>query len=200
MNCHQWMNILLLQIQLSTTSNNKVSRTQDYFSSTSEMAKLFKWEDSFLKYLMNCKTSLTDKGDKSPEYTRFITNFTADFPKDIEQWEGTLDGLFLLQNSFNLNISEFSEGVVKADALSNSVFSSHTRLKYEDLDQIAKAAYNRGFYHRAVEWFREAVNSAVMTKLSAMVTAARNLLQTTMKVHDKVLDTKGHQGQIKVVD
>ena len=59
---------------------------------------------------------------------------------------------------------------------------------------IAKTAYNRQVYHRAVEWFREAVEAARNTRSKDTLIIAKNFLQTTIKVHDKILDQKGPKG------
>ena len=184
------MNQLIVLTFLSQI-NVLLSSDRDYFSATSEMAKLFSWEQQFVSSLQECHSKLIS-GDR--DTCRSVMNFTKHFPGSSDQWEGTLQGLFLLQNSFNLNISEFSRGIVQIGQMSEEQFTSHASLAYEDIDSLAKTAYNRYYYNRAVEWFREAVNSAVATKAAAVVTAAKNLLKTTIKVHDKVLDTKGPDG------
>ena len=49
-------------------------------------------------------------------------------------------------------------------------------------------------YHRAVDWFRTALEVAMVAKNKEMITTAKNYLKTTMKAHDKVLEQKGQSG------
>ena len=174
---------------------------QDYFSAASEMAKLFEWEKNFLDSLSEFKSSIhvQHKSRKkykiiSSEIGTKLKNNSSKFPSSMDQVDGVLNGLFLLQDLFNLNISQFAGGSISIAGLSPEIFSSHLRLKYEDLDLIAKTAYNRQVYHRAVEWFREAVEAARNTRSKDTLITAKNLLQTTIKVHDKILDQKGPKG------
>ena len=167
-----------------------VSPNHDYFSATSEMARLYNMEEEFIKNLQSYKVTLNSQSLSS------LRNLSMDFPQSTEQIEGGLAGLFLLQDFFNLNTTQFVGGTVHSAMLSERSFVSHSVLTYEDVDFIAKTAYNREYYNRAVDWFREAVAVAVKTKAKQVVTAAKNLLRTTIKVHDKVLDQKGPQGSV----
>ena len=169
---------------------------QDYFSATSEMAKLFIFERDFVEQLYKLESVLDDhhQSQNNTDLVRQLRDHSSNFPANMDQMDGVLSGLFLLQDSFNLNITEFAGGSVTIEKLSPDSFSSHAHLRYEDIDYLAKTAYNKENYHRAVEWFQEAVKSARNTKSEKVVTTAKNLLQTTISVHDKILDKKGHEG------
>ena len=172
----------------------------DLFSSTSEIEKLFVRERDFVALLEAYKN---DIGDETLTLTRakeslnerksLIENKTSNFP-DMNQIEGAVNGLYLLQDAFNLNISKFAKGNVFAGKLSSESYQSHTGLSYEDVDGIAKISYNRNNYHRAVDWFRAALEVATTTNNKETITRARNYLKTTMKVHDQVLDVRGQSG------
>ena len=171
---------------------------QDYFSATSEMAKLFTFEKDFIEHLYKLDTVLDQQPSQSNtgDLLTQLIDHSSHFPANMDQMDGVLSGLFLLQDSFNLNITEFAGGSVTIEKLSPDSFSSHAHLQYEDIDYLAKTAYNKDYYHRAVEWFKEAVKSAINTKSDKVVSTAKNLLQTTISVHDKILDKKGHEGSI----
>ena len=171
-----------------------VSPNHDYFSATSEMARLFNLEEEFIKSLQSYKTTLSSQ--ESSQSLSSLRNLSRDFPQSGDQVEGGLSGLFLLQDFFNLNTSLFAGGTVHSEMLSDKSFHSHSVLTYEDVDFIAKTAYNREYYNRAVDWFREAVAVAIKTQTKQVITAAKNLLSTTIKVHDKVLDQKGPEGSV----
>ena len=172
----------------------------DLFSSTSEIEKLFVREKDFVALLEAYKNDIGNENlplieakVNLNERKSLIENQTRKFP-DMNQIEGAVNGLYLLQDAFNLNISKFANGIVFADKLSAESFESHTRLSYEDVDGIAKISYNRNNYHRAVDWFGAALEVAVTTKNKENVKKATNYLKTTMKVHDQVLDVKGPTG------
>ena len=171
----------------------QVSPNHDYFSATSEMARLYNLEEMFINDLQGYRATLISSQENIHSVSD-LTKLSRGFPQSAEQLEGGLAGLFLLQDFFNLNTSQFAGGTVYSELLSDRSFYSHNVLEYEDIDFIAKTAYNREYYNRAVEWFREAVEVAVKTKAKQVVSAARNLLRTTIKVHDRVLDKKGPQG------
>ena len=172
----------------------------DLFSSTSEIEKLFVREKDFVALLEAYKNDianenlpLTKAKESLNERKALIENKTRNFP-DFTQIEGAVNGLYLLQDAFNLNISQFASGNVLAEKLSSESYQSHTRLTYEDVDGIAKISYNRNNYHRAVDWFRAALEVAITTKNKETITKARNFVKTTMKVHDQVLDVRGRTG------
>ena len=183
----QSVTLLLIFIQFIDVSPN-----HDYFSATSEMARLYNFEEEFIKNLQSYRATLNNQ--ECGQSLSTLRNISRDFPQSGDQLEGGLSGLFLLQDFFNLNTSLFAGGTVYSEMLSDKSFHSHSVLTYEDVDFIAKTAYNREYYNRAVDWFREAVAVAVKSKAKQVITAAKNLLKTTIKVHDKVLDQKGPQG------
>ena len=158
--------LVLIQISRIYTSGPQ----QDYFSATSEMAKLFQWEKHFLDSLSDFR-NIIDVQHRSQRKYKIISselenkvkNRSINFPSSTDQVDGVLNGLFLLQDLFNLNISQFAGGRISVGGLSPDSFSSHSYLMYEDLDFIAKTAYNRQVYHRSVEWFTEAVETARST-------------------------------------
>ena len=74
-----------------------------------------------------------------------------DFLPGQDQLEGAGNGIFLLQEAYNLNISELTRGIVQVKRMSEESFLSSASLKYVDTDFLGKIAYNRGFYDRAIE-------------------------------------------------
>ena len=83
-----------------------------------------------------------------------------DFLPGQDQLEGAGNGIFLLQEAYNLNISELTRGIVQVKRMSEESFLSSASLKYVDTDFLGKIAYNRGFYDRAIEWFKAAADIA----------------------------------------
>ena len=170
----------------------------DLFSSTAEIEKLFVWERDFVVLLREFRDDIDTEHlhlteDRLHQRKLSIVNSTARFP-DFNQIEGAVNGLYLLQDAFNLNISRFANGNVFAEKLSDKSYQSHTALGYQDVEGIAKISYNRMNYHRAVDWFRTALEVAIKGNNKAEVATARNFLKTTMKAHDKVLEQKGPSG------
>ena len=170
----------------------------DLFSSTAEIEKLFVRERDFVGLLKEYRDEI-DTDNIQPtnngwQMTRLnLENTTRKFP-DMTQIEGAVNGLYLLQDAFNLNISSFANGNILADKLSSKSFQSHTSLGYQDVDGIAKISYNRMNYHRAVDWFKVALDIAISKHDKSVVAIAKNYLKTTMKAHDKVLEQKGPTG------
>jgi len=184
----------------------------DMFSSTSEMSRLATWEREAMEKLSEYKNELTRTIEIVKEQThknkivihrdhddlvKTITNYLSKFPGQ-DQLEGAGNGIFLLQEAYNLNISELSQGIISVKHMSQDKFNSVSSFKYADTDYLGKIAYNRGFYDRAVEWFKAAVDVAVSMedKAKNLISISRNLLKTTMKTHDKVLEQKGSSGSI----
>ena len=105
---------------------------RDYFSSTS---RLYELEAGLVTSLQS------DTRDSLAA----LTNIPAQLPPPAGQYDGVLHGLFLLQDAFNLNISELARGRVTAPGLGPPLPSSHVaKLGYQDQDG----------YHRAVQWFQ----------------------------------------------
>ena len=97
----------------------------DLFSSTSEIEKLFVKERELVALLEAYKNDignenlpLTKAKETLNERKSLIANKTRNFP-DMNQIEGAVNGLYLLQDAFNLNISQFASGNVLAEKLSS---------------------------------------------------------------------------------
>ena len=102
-------------------------------------------------------------------------------------------GLFLLQETFRLNVSRFSDGVAE---LPPGVGPGHSYaaaagLQATDTHFISKIAFNREFYDRAVDWARVSVERARGDESRAYM---RQMLGTMERHHDKVLDQRGATG------
>ena len=121
-----------------------------------------------------------------------------DFLPGQDQLEGAGNGIFLLQEAYNLNISELTRGIVQVKRMSEESFLSSASLKYVDTDFLGKIAYNRGFYDRAIEWFKAAADIASATENKGLnkTKIANNLVKTMIKTHDKVLEQKGPSGSV----
>ena len=103
-------------------------------------------------------------------------------------------GLFLLQETYKLNVTLFSEGIAQLSPDGPS-FASDDALTPEDTEYMSKIAFNRGFYDRAVDWAKVSVIKAKsMATPKERLKTLKNLLSTTVRHHDKVLDQKGPSG------
>ena len=132
------------------------------------------------------------------ELKDLLINSTNHLPEQ-SQFEGAANGIFLLQEAYNLNITDLTRGVIKVKKMSENSFLSSSSLKYQDTDFLGKIAYNRGFYDRAVDWFKAAAEIAGINthdEKKNQSTIANNLVKTMIKTHDRVLEQKGPAGTI----
>ena len=111
----------------------------------------------------------------------------------------------MLQETYKLNVSEFSDGIASSSKLlmikiilEYKIFSldgvsyrAERGLKSTDTNFIGKIAFNREFYDRAVDWARVSVDLAETEESEKYM---KKILSTMMKHHDKVLDQKGASG------
>merc|ERR1719394_569955 len=122
---------------------------------------MFEWEKLFTEALIQFNSSFLIK---SSEISEKIDFYASNFPTSMDDIQGALNGLYRLQDSYNLNITQFASGTVSIEKLSPVKFQSYTGLIYEDLKLIARIAFERKNYFRSVEWFNEALKYALVTK------------------------------------
>jgi hypothetical protein len=155
---------------------------EDVFSSTSEMAALAEMERKLVRQLMDYREMIAKKMEevramKEGNIALVDTEDTAAVPYGLErqlrdlpagdQITGAAQGVFLLQETYDLDIPTLSRGTVRAPLLSPEPFAAVEGLTSRDTDYLGKVAYNRGFYDRAVQWFQETLHRAEWEGLTA---------------------------------
>jgi len=114
----------------------------------------------------------------------------SDLPEsgDIEE---ASSGIFLLQEVYNLDAEKFSEGIIQVPTShGKDVIGRSSKLNSVDCEIVAKLAFNRGFYDRAVEWMETAIGKSQ----EETPTRQSEILKTMKAKHDQVLLQKGARG------
>ena len=107
--------ILLTLMMMSPCSPLQEADT-DMFSSVSEMSKLAQLELLGIEQLHQMRNLLEQRSEASiSQLQSNLSQTFAKFPKQSEL-EGAANGLFLLQETFKLNVSMFSQGTVQLPA------------------------------------------------------------------------------------
>ncbi len=111
-----------------------------------------------------------------------------------EDLEGAANGLFLLQETYNFNITEFANGKIRIpDAQvrergggERPAFVEDSPLNARDLEVLAKIAFNKDHYHRAYDFFKAAVDKAIQTnEKPEVIKMLKSGLKTSIRVHDQ---------------
>jgi len=114
-----------------------------------------------------------------------------------KEMEGAAQGIFLLQETYDLNLAKLTKGLISVPLLSPSLFHAKEGLESRDTEFLGKVAYNRGFYDRSVLWFRETLSLAEKEGLPKNQTKVfQSQLRAAIKTHDKTLDLKGPTGSV----
>ena len=114
------------------------------------------------------------------------------FP-DESNIEGAFNGLFLLHETYDLNLKEVAAGKIKIPGTENYI-ETDFKLFPKDLKLLGQLSFNRGFYDRAYEFLSVALDLA---KENGNEEEAKDIgfhLQTVMKKHDEILVKKGPRG------
>ena len=107
-----FVTILLTLMMMSPCSPLQEADT-DMFSSVSEMSKLAQLELLGIEQLHQMRNLLEQRSQASISQLQSNLSQTFDkLPKQSEL-EGAANGLFLLQETFKLNVSMFSQGTVQ---------------------------------------------------------------------------------------
>ena len=111
--------------------------------------------------------------------------------KKVEKY-GVSFAIFKTITFFN-----FTDGVIEIPG-TDRLLVGHHKLKYFDLELLAKLAFNRGFYDRAIEWMSAAIDFAKIPENKAKkeyLKSSEDILRTMKVKHDAVLDKKGPRGE-----
>ncbi len=132
------------------------------------------------------------------------SNITA-IEKDLgtlptqEDLQGAAAGIFLLHETYNLNLKRLAEGELEVPGSGGKEFiPSASKLDSQDLEILGKLAFNRGFYDRATEWLEAAIWKAEeveKTRSEEYIKILKSTLATMKAKHDKVLVQKGPRGE-----
>ena len=121
-----------------------------------------------------------------------ITN--SSFPKHSD-WIGAASGIYLLQEHYNLNISELSRGVIEYD---NVKLNSDHDLGGEELYQIGVRAINEGHYDTGIVWLELAYDKLKNNPFDGMKTVdledLKKSIKTAKTIHDHYLEKAGVVG------
>ena len=119
------------------------------------------------------------------------------------QLEGAFDGLFLLHETYNLNLTALSMGdiVLPAPEWDQNRSSNRIKSSFEcsvtDLEFLAKHSYNRDYFDRAYEFIKAAENSAKLKHFvdENELKSVRQTLKVIKRDHDVTLMRKGAFGK-----
>lgn len=121
-----------------------------------------------------------------------LQNFHKSFPT-FEDWVGACNGVHLLQEHYQLNITEMSQGIIK---FNGEIFKSEHAIHPDELAIIGIAAANQGFYDASIDWLtlakerynREKHGGEVFSK---DIKEIKKRLKDGKAIHDHYLDRKG---------
>ena len=135
-------------------------------------------------------------------YEHFETIITdlEEFPEK-DQLSGAFDGLFLLHETYNLNLSDLSKGYINVpgplyDDGSKNKIQSPYECSAMDFEFLAKHAFNLEHYDRAYEFIKAAKNKA--KEKEEYENQFRKIIKTLSIVkreHDATLMKKGSRGR-----
>ena len=151
----------------------QVRGEDDLFSSTAEMALLAGREQELVTRLRSYRARLDQRlgevrtaldevawgGEGLVETREELEHLVGGLPRE-PQMEGVAQGVFLLQETYNLELSSLVRGRVAAPLLSPTSYPGVHALPLQDTDYLGKVAFNRGFYDRAVQWFQATLQVA----------------------------------------
>ncbi len=106
----------------------------------------------------------------------------VDFPNRGDYAVG-INGIALLQEAYNLNVSLMAEGIIQVP---NKEFSSSFRLTWQEMVDLGDAAYKQGWMDTSIKWYEEATRRR--TSVDAVLA---DKLASMKKLHDKMLDKLG---------
>ena len=119
------------------------------------------------------------------------------------QLEGAFDGLFLLHETYNLNLTDLSMGDIVLPAPEWDRYRSSNRIKSSfgcsvtDLEFLAKHSYNRDYFDGAYEFVKAAENVAKLKQIvdESELKSVRQTLKIIKRDHDVTLMRKGAFGR-----
>ena len=119
------------------------------------------------------------------------------------QLEGAFDGLFLLHETYNLNLTALSMGDIVLPSPEWNQNRSSNRIKSSfgctvtDLEFLAKHSYNRDYFDRAYEFIKAAENAAKIKHSvdENELKSVRQTLKVIKRDHDVTLMRKGAFGK-----
>ncbi len=139
--------------------------------------------------------------DKAKEDINDIVASLGMYDVTEEDLEGASNGLFLLQETYNFNITEFATGKLKIPEAQvrerggGPTYVEDSSLRAHDLEILAKIAFNKDHYHRAYDFFQAAVAKAVQDKEKPeMIKILKSGLKTTIRIHDQYFLKKAEFG------
>lgn len=123
-----------------------------------------------------------------------LSNLTTNFPTRAD-WLGASNGIFLLQEHYNLNITKLSDGFIENNG--NIIESNHA-IGAEELLQIGVSAVNEGYFDTGVEWIELAKGKLFASSEDVFMTEDLKQIDSREKhskqIHDHMLDHRGAVG------
>ena len=133
-----------------------------------------------------------DTVDNQMETLLKVMNETSKPPSQ----SGAFSGLFAMQQIYNLDIKELSTGKLRVPGQKEEMLTEDFNLTSSDLQEIAKIAFERGFYDRAFEFYDAAVWKATKDggNFTGDIPEIQEKLEEVKSAHDKTLIEKGSRG------
>merc|ERR1711892_198490 len=123
-----------------------------------------------------------------------LKKLTTSFPSKSD-WLGAANGIFLLQEHYNLNITKLSDGLIENDG---DIIISHHAIGAEELLQIGVSAVNDGYYDTGVEWIEVAQGKLIADDndifMSEDLKSIDLRVKDSKRIHDHILDHRGVVG------
>ncbi|XP_071746654.1 prolyl 4-hydroxylase subunit alpha-2 [Lepeophtheirus salmonis] len=106
--------------------------------------------------------------------------------------EGAANGLFLLQETYNLDIDLFAKGVISINGEIKGEMENNAALNGSDMSLMGKLAFNKQVYDRAYEWLISSLKKAIEDNDSVeTISQIKKDIKTVIKYHDQILETRG---------
>ena len=133
-----------------------------------------------------------DTVDNQMEHLLEVMNETSKSPTQ----NGAFSGLFAMQQTYNLDIKELSTGKIRVPGHPEQFLTDDFELDSNDLQDIGKIAFLRGFYDRAYEYYEAAEWKATRDggNYTDDIPLIREKTGAVKSTHDKTLMDKGNRG------
>ena len=121
-----------------------------------------------------------------------LINMTSRLFPAMYDYHETCSSIALLQEAYNVNISDLMNGEVKlVNNKTNKLgFKSKFNLTWIQMYDIGVAASNRGWHDSAHIWFKRAIDQC-SDKHNPLFIDLNAEYKKNMKIHDHILDTRG---------
>ena len=131
------------------------------------------------------------QSNQTEQLRQTARKFTSSFPRH-EDWVGAANGIFLLQEHYDLNVTKLAAGVIE---FAGSETESEHQLEAEELYQIGVSTVNSGHYDTGIEWLELTSQKIKTDHEKLFMTEDLKLIESRIrdakKIHDHFLDKAG---------